>query len=163
MEPEVSLPHSQEPVTYEYSYPEQNQPSPCLSHPTFPFLNSCQRIIPIPRHLSCSQHVKFFLWRGAVSTSLNSQPEDAPCRGDRDPFVVAGTSFRKKTNMLSKRPKLLPLHKCVIMLTRYLLAHRKHTASKLWSGLVWYISVCAKGTEYVIDCNAHTDDVCGRF
>jgi len=88
---EGSLPHSQEPATF--PYPEPNQPSPCLPHPTFPFLNSCQRISPSPRHLSCSQHDKF-LWWGAISTSLKSQPEDAPCCGDMDPFVVAETGFR---------------------------------------------------------------------
>jgi hypothetical protein len=49
---------------------------------------------------------------------------------------VAEMRFRKKS-MVSKRPKLLTLHKCVIMLTRYLLAHRKHTACRLWSGVVW--------------------------
>jgi hypothetical protein len=57
--------------------------------------------------------------------------------------VVTGThlSWLKgtsdKNNMVSKRLKPLNLRKCVIMLTRYRLAHSKHTPSRMGGGVVW--------------------------
>jgi hypothetical protein len=135
MEPENSLPHSQEPATCPYPEPYQSSPGPpptswrsililsfhlrlgLKSHIPFPLLKLYQRISPGPR--LCQMFRKMVIFDGEELLAprpipkledhplsavrdcllnvfaatlhirrpfLRSQPEDAPCLGDRDHF-----------------------------------------------------------------------------
>jgi hypothetical protein len=124
MEPEGSLPYSQQPTICPYPEPDRSSPwSPSnlskihftKSHIPFPFLTSYRRISLIPRLLAISRNMIVFdeeflaprpthnledhslsairdcllnIFAAALHICmpfLHQQPEDAPCRGDRDP------------------------------------------------------------------------------
>jgi hypothetical protein len=118
MEPEGSLPHSQEPATCPYPEPARSS-----SYPHIPLPDDPSSLVPNYQSRSeasvhDSQQNQCFRW-GVVSTSPNPQvggpplggcprllvqyirsfppycrpflhpkPEDAPCRGDRDPLIT---------------------------------------------------------------------------
>lgn len=121
-----------------------------------------KRSVQVPRHMSCSQHVKFCMVQELFE--LRSTPNP----GTRHALVTwTHLSWLKRVSernsMVSKRQEPLTLRKCVIMLTIYVLAHSNHTASKMWGWLVCQISVCTEGTQYLTDFMTHTDGVFGRF
>jgi hypothetical protein len=86
-------------VHYRIDNPEPNQPSPCLPHPTFPYLNSCQRIKPSPRLLSCSQHGKF-----VRRSTPNPRRRHAEVTGTHLSWLKRASH---KNNMVSERLKPL--------------------------------------------------------
>jgi hypothetical protein len=137
MEPEGSLPHSQQPATCPYPEPYQSTPCPTpvpllahhvpcsKSHVPCPLLKLYQTISPGPRlcivlrnmvicygeellaprptpkledhPLSAVRDCLFNIFAATLHICrpfLHPQPEDAPCRGDRDRLiVVTGTDL----------------------------------------------------------------------
>jgi len=90
MEPEGSLPHSQEPAICPYSEPDQSSPK---SHVPFPLLRLYQRISPTPKQLWMYGIMAIFLrWR-VLSTSPNPQAGWPPLVGCPQPLIQYVRSY----------------------------------------------------------------------
>jgi hypothetical protein len=90
MEPEGSLPHSQDPATCPYSEPDQPSPK---SHVPFLFLMLYQRISPTPKQLWMYGIMAIFLrWR-VLSTSPNPQAGWPPLVGCPRPLIQYVRSY----------------------------------------------------------------------
>jgi hypothetical protein len=105
MEPEGSLPHSQEPATCPYPEPYQSSPQRISPGPRLCIV-FCNMVIfygeellaprPTPKleghPLSAVRNCLFNVFAATLHIRrpfLHPQSEDAPCRGDRDPLIMA--------------------------------------------------------------------------
>jgi hypothetical protein len=106
MEPEGSLPHSQEHATCPYPEPQIISPRPriCIVFRNMVIFYGEELLAPRPipklegHPLSAVRDCLFNVFAATLHIRrpfLHPQPEDTPCRGDRDPLIMAQrlTSF----------------------------------------------------------------------
>ena len=85
MEPEGSLPHSQQPATCPYSKPDKSSPK---SHAPFPLLRLYQRISSSPKQLWMFRNMAIFYGEELLAPRPTPKLDDHPLSAVHDRLLI---------------------------------------------------------------------------